>query len=654
MLDGQAYRPDIDGLRAVAILAVVAFHARIPGMSGGFVGVDVFFVISGFLITGLLSRSLETRGRIDLVDFCARRVRRIVPALALVVVATVLAGVLLLLPFEEQPSLGRSAIAVAGFAANLFFRAQATYFNPRSEFLPLLHTWTLSMEEQFYLLWPLILALAFWAARRSGRSPAVWRAGAVALVSLASFVACVAVTPRWSEWAFYMTPFRVWEFGVGGLLALTPRAPGPRLAAVLTAGGLCAICLSAVVISRKTLFPGLGALPPVLGASAVLAGGLTTNPVSGILGARAPAFVGKISYGWYLWHWPLLALLAATFKSTGPTRLAACTASFGLAILTWQFVERPIRDRLRAPWPTLATGAALLACCAICGAGLVVRAERTPLSKRWLAAKTAQLPPALLAGCETTSVFRHLPTVAECRKGPPPPASVVLLWGDSHAKHFAASLISALRELNVGVVPRLKPSCGVRLSPRAHLRSGEMYGENDCLKFNRAVFASASDFRAEGGVGAVLASRWAHATIAGSGLQTAVARLRGAGLRVLILADVPQYPTDAWSCVARRGWTACNRPRAQADAARRDELAALHRIAASDPGVRLFDPIDSLCSAAVCSPVRGEALVYRDTNHLTRAGADIVVRDMARDLEWVAGRGGVIHSLHQPSIAPSR
>lgn len=279
---------------------VVAFHVGLPGFSGGFVGVDVFFVISGFLITGLLVREQEQSGRIDILDFYARRVRRLVPAMSMVLVAVMILGLVFLLPTGEQQALAKSVLAVTGFVSNVYFAVvQSDYFSARADGLPLLHTWTLAVEEQFYLFWPLALAMTAWLtrARLGQRRLLAWL---IAAGSLASLAACVIVMWRWPQWAFFATPFRAWEFGVGALFALLPRGAGigPRWGAWLTLGGIAAILAAVVLFSGRTLFPGMAALLPVAGAAAVIAGGAAA-PMAGLtrlLGSAPMVAIGKVSY----------------------------------------------------------------------------------------------------------------------------------------------------------------------------------------------------------------------------------------------------------------------------------------------------------------------------------------------------------------------
>lgn len=298
-------RAEIEGLRAVAVLLVVACHAGLPGFSGGYVGVDVFFVISGYLITHLLCREQQRTGTLDLAAFYGRRIRRLLPAFALLMIA-VLAGIHLLASPLEQPALLRSALAAALYISNLHFAWQATdYWGPAAKQDPLLHTWSLGVEEQFYLLWPLLLALLLMSAGR-------WRrllvpAGIAASFGLALYWMALAPAK-----AFFFPLARVWEFGAGALLALFPGALqalsgriGLRRRRALAEGaGLLLILSAAVGYDGDTRFPGLAALPPVLGTALVIAAGAPGLAGGGrsLLAWRPLQWLGGQSYGWYLWH----------------------------------------------------------------------------------------------------------------------------------------------------------------------------------------------------------------------------------------------------------------------------------------------------------------------------------------------------------------
>lgn len=652
MGEAGTYRSDIDGLRAVAIFIVVAFHVGAPGFSGGLVGVDVFFVISGFLITGLLAREQDRTGRIDILDFYARRVRRIVPALGLVLATVMALGLAVLLPTGEQQSLATSVLAVVGFVSNIYFKiVQSDYFGTRAHGLPLLHTWTLAVEEQFYLIWPLALAMTAWLARTmkfGRRQLLVWL---VAAGSLASLAACAAVTWKWPQWTFFITPFRAWEFGAGALLALLPRGAGisPRWGVCLTLGGIAAIVAATVLFSARTVFPGIAALLPVAGAAAVIAGGMAApaGGVTRLLGSRPMVAIGKVSYSWYLWHWPLLALWSLVTLKKPPLGVGLLLVLLALLLagLTWRFVEEPVRRRRPGPFATrggaVMAGVAILAACAALASGLRVWADHgaavTPQAAAAEVAMRGRTIP--LQGCEIPSAFRELPTADDCRRGAPHPSTTILLWGDSHARHLEPVMTAGALAADYAVLYRIRSGCRPRLSPRNPKSGATSFRIVDCLAFSNAVLDSLPAAQADGVHGVVIAARWeARPHHWKEDLTEIVARLRLRGLRVLLLGDVPQYPFDVPACVARRGWTACDLDRARVDAGRADDVRFLTSLAASDPDVAFWDPIDTMCSPTVCSPVRQGAVLYSDGGHLSRAGALSLAGGLAPALDWVGGR----------------
>ncbi len=336
------YRPEIDGLRAVAVLPVILFHAGIEGLSGGFVGVDVFFVISGFLITGIIARELAA-GDFSIVRFYERRARRILPALFLVLAASSVAALAIMLPYELK-AFGQGLVAVALFVSNILFWQQSGYFAAASELNPLLHTWSLAVEEQFYIIFPLVLmALWRWKLR------AVWMV--LATLTVCSLLLADYASTRVPSANFFLLPTRAWELGIGALLALwLMRRPQPSgiLAEALGLAGLAAIAVSVLLYGPQTPFPSFHALLPVLGTAAVLYAAQPATLAGRLLSWKPAVGIGLISYSAYLWHQPLFAFARLTAPETEPPlwlMLLLAGASLGLAGLSWRFVERPFRRK---------------------------------------------------------------------------------------------------------------------------------------------------------------------------------------------------------------------------------------------------------------------------------------------------------------------
>jgi peptidoglycan/LPS O-acetylase OafA/YrhL len=341
-----AYRADIDGLRAIAVFAVVGYHAMPAFVPGGYVGVDIFFVISGFLITGLLLADADAN-KLSLSNFFSRRVRRIFPALILVIAATLFAGWFLLLASEFLP-LSRSAAAAAGFVANFQFWREVGYFDSAAELKPLLHLWSLSVEEQFYLLWPVMLL--FIAPKSALQARGAW------VLLIVSLLLNVALVAKQGEATFFMLPTRLWELMAGALLAIrahkqiqsqdTPIAIRSRwFSEIISALGLTLLLLTIYFLNRERHYPGSWALLPVIGTCCLIAGDGGSWVARQLLSRRILVGIGLISYPLYLWHWPMLAFIRIIEGShiRWQSIFAALSASVLLAGLTYRYVERPIR-----------------------------------------------------------------------------------------------------------------------------------------------------------------------------------------------------------------------------------------------------------------------------------------------------------------------
>ncbi len=381
----DAFRPDLEGLRGVAILLVLLFHADLLGVTGGFIGVDVFFVLSGFLITGLLLRERERTGRIALRAFYARRARRILPAAAVVLLVTLAAAWFVLDPLDLQRVAG-DAIAVALSVGNVRFALSATdYFASDTLPSPLLHYWSLGVEEQFYLLWPALLIVVMLVAARV-RRPRAGAAVALALLAVVSCAAALALTEPAQAWAFYSLPTRAWQLALGGFLAAIAPQLGrvsTRLLAPVGWLGLAAIVAAALVIDPGTAYPGTAALVPALGAAAVIAAGEGRFAVGRLLAVAPMRFLGRISYSLYLVHWPLLVLPAAglALDEVLPDQERAALAVLAIALgwASYRWIEAPIHRGVRFALPaprTLKVAGAVIAICALASLDLGLAAGR--------------------------------------------------------------------------------------------------------------------------------------------------------------------------------------------------------------------------------------------------------------------------------------
>lgn len=439
-----AYRPEIDGLRAIAVLSVVLYHFGVP-IQGGFTGVDIFFVISGFLIGGILWREHRATGRINIIAFYIRRFRRLAPAFFAMLFATMALGWFILLPFEYR-EFAKSAIATTVYLSNVLFFRSAGYFDTASEEKPLLHTWSLAVEEQFYIVLPLLFLALAWA-----RKGFLWTLVALWLGSL---IACVFLTPSHPTAMFFLFPFRAWELLSGVLLAIyfAERAPRPALPASASYAGLACLLLGFFLIPAGAQFPGYYALLPVIGTVLLLLNGQASNPVNKALSGAVPVFFGKISYSLYLWHWPILVMaLYLRGEGTGPLEMVLwLMASCAVATLSWRYVETPVRQNPQISGKAVFGGTVLLSALSLGAAGGIFKQDG--VVSRF--SETAQVHIHATADFLQDWSRCH---VAEnggfkglelCPIGPEG-APRILIWGDSHVRALREGLDLASHEANV-------------------------------------------------------------------------------------------------------------------------------------------------------------------------------------------------------------
>jgi len=443
----KAYRPDIDTLRAVAVGSVLLFHAGLPGVSGGYVGVDVFFVISGFLITGIL------RDDPSIIRFYIRRAARILPALFAMLLVCLVVGYVILLP-RDLEDLATSTLATLGFASNILFWQQSGYFATASEIKPLLHTWSLAVEEQFYVLFPLIML----ATRRWERRKVAILVGILTVVSFLISVYCVQTGKQ--TLAFFLSPTRAWELWVGSLIALgaVPRITSIALRTVLAGGGLALILLGVLTFHARTPFPGIAALAPVLGSAAVIVAGMDgRHHLSRFFELRPVLFIGLISYSLYLWHWPLLAYLAYVTIDTPPLHLSllALVIATVLATLSWRFVERPFRGRNPGKLQYIyAIGPVAFVCACIAALATDGLPSRVPPE---VAALNRTNGDVVRCPILNTRPFGGSRACAPLGGDSEPRHADVILWGDSNAEMYGPAIAAAVAPRKVVLI--LARSC---------------------------------------------------------------------------------------------------------------------------------------------------------------------------------------------------
>ncbi|HLU81802.1 MAG TPA: acyltransferase family protein, partial [Trueperaceae bacterium] len=463
----MAFRADIEGVRGIAVLLVVLFHAGIPYFTGGFVGVDVFFVLSGYLITRLLVDEAAATGRIDLVAFYARRARRLLPAAALMIIVTLLFGWLVLAPITLR-GLAASAGTAATYWSNLYFALSAgDYFGPDLATNPFLHTWSLAVEEQFYLVWPLLVLFAVWLAKR-------WRPGLLAVLlaaTLVSFALNLWTTEHLREWAFFSSPTRAWQFGAGaiaGLFSTRGVVSASRWGGALGWLGLAALLASAVGLSEALPWPGYLALAPTLGTVLVLHSGVLAPSarLQSLLATVPLQFLGRLSYTWYLWHWPALVLSrAALGPMTVPARLAVALASLGLSWVTYNLIEKPLRFHPRllpAPRRSLVVMVTLSLLAAGAATATRVFSVMSDRQERYLAAMD-DISSSSADGCNLS--FTASEPAQHCVYGVLDSSIDVVLIGDSHATMWFPALEQLARYRGWRLVVHAKSSCGLEDGP---------------------------------------------------------------------------------------------------------------------------------------------------------------------------------------------
>jgi peptidoglycan/LPS O-acetylase OafA/YrhL len=533
----RTYRADIDGLRAVAIGLVVLFHAtsRCPG---GFVGVDVFFTISGFLITGLLLDE-QRRDHFRLGEFWIRRVRRLLPAAVVMVSATLVAGFWFMLP-EHYEDLAKSAIAQQLLVSNVHFMGKSGYFDGSADLMPLLHTWSLAVEEQFYIGYPLLLLLL-------GRLPRQ--------LMVAALVAIAGISFGVSDWGvrthpqatFYLLPTRAWEILIGGLICFAPM-PQHRSAWVanLLAGlGLSGILLPAWLFTAATPFPGRAALLPCLATAMVIyANSLTTTWVGRLLQMRPVVFVGLVSYSLYLWHWPILSFLRylrCDEPSSTLLRGGAVAVSFILAVVTWKYVELPFRRKDVLPQ---AKGLLVAAVAAI---AVVLASSFAIVAFHGLPRRFDPLALSFAAAAHDDKSYRRTVTLESLQQGKLPvfgsadAAVTCLVWGDSHAMSLVPGIDAACKTHGVRGFQVTNHST----APLLDFVARERLGLNErAPAFNRAVVDHAVTEHID--VVFIIGYWVSYADRPGfeAALRKTVHELAEAGIHVVLVRDVARFPYD--------------------------------------------------------------------------------------------------------------
>ena len=630
-------RRDIDGLRALAVLPVVLFHFGFNTFSGGFVGVDVFFVISGFLITSILFREISAQ-RFSFLDFWGRRARRILPALTVVVVVTLALG-WLLLTAKDLSDLGRTIRYQSLFISNILFMREDGYFEPASDLKPLLHTWSLAVEEQYYIFFPLMMVLLMRYVRH-------WRWMLFAVL-LVSFGLNIVYIERRPEFAFFSLPTRAWELLCGAMLAVLPAAKhAPRLWVRQTVGlaGLAAVLLAVFTFDKTTVFPGWAALVPVLGTTALIWSGARGPTLAGqLLSLRPMVWIGLLSYSLYLWHWPIY-VYANAISIDGiqpPEALGWIALAVTLAWLSLRFVELPFREKrvFASRSSVLVGGLASIAVLAVVGSAirsadgvpqrLSGKALEYAQSREWKAGQT---------DCMQLSTDKALDKVCLVG-GDQEVAPTKMFWGDSHTAALLPAIAgNAGRDVHPVWLYSLT-ACPPIIDE--HLRQ-------QCKDFNKRNMALVLE---RGIKDVVLAANWslyiygredgdgdkqflldrkdnmaqAEQRLA-VGLKAQVAELRAAGVQVWLFKEVPlQHKSfiDRLTSLARIGRSAegLGRPLNEHLARQQFFTSLFGSMSAADSGIHVIDPTPLMCKDGLCMiDVDGHSQ-YKDADHLSDAGS---------------------------------
>jgi peptidoglycan/LPS O-acetylase OafA/YrhL len=644
------YRSDIDGLRSLAVVPVVLNHAGLSMVPGGFVGVDIFFVISGFLITRIIAGEID-EGRFSIVGFYERRVRRILPALIAMMLACFAVGWFILLP-SEYADLSKSALATLLFSSNIWFwRVAADYFSDSVATAPLLHTWSLAVEEQFYLFFPLLLSFMAARLRRS------W-GWVIAAISLASLLLSIVITGTHPTANFYLLPSRIWELGLGALIAIgaIPASASRPLNNAASVAGIAAILLSILLIDETMPFPGLGAVPPCLGAAAIIWSGQQQETAGGkLLSASILVWFGLISYSLYLWHWPVIVaarIVSGDLILDLPTAIICIVLSVILGWLSWRYIERPFRHTRTGFWASRArifqgAGIAMASVALLSGVVFI----QGGFSGRMPQAANAMLVEASHRSVLEQECMSRVIGKPPCRLGSGEAPVSLVVWGDSHAGAMLSGFDDFLSRSGRAAVAFTKSAC----PPLPGLWRADMGINHRCDAHNAdALKQIDASFP---GAPVILVARWALATqserapgeaggkvvLARSGeqpralddnaalveekLNLLASHFESQGRKVVILTGVPEQGRDVPRAVARlallgqNGQDVAQGFVSRADYYRRnDTITPIFNRLKSHHDVRVID-LGGIYCREVCMAFKDGKPLYRDDDHLSNFGA---------------------------------
>jgi peptidoglycan/LPS O-acetylase OafA/YrhL len=617
------FRPDIEGLRGVAVALVVAYHAGLPFLRAGLIGVDIFFVVSGYLITSLLTQELNLSGRINLPRFYARRARRLLPAATLVVLAVCLAEAILASPLVQARVL-KDAVATMLYSSNIYFcQAKRSYFFPGIPPSPLIHTWSLAVEEQFYLAWPVLLLLL----ARFTKSTRV-KVFFLALITLVSFAGFIWLAGINEIMAFFQSPARAWEFSIGGLASF---APLPWLTRNRDScgwagiAGLLALIFSAELLPVSERFPlYLLAIPAVATAAVLLAGaGAPSSLVMGLLNSRPLQWLGAISYSLYLWHWPVLTIARNASSNNSLALRAGCIiVAILLAALTHAVVENPIRFHpvlMARPVLSLAVAAMSLTVCMAAFAGWGAALLHSQQFRKFHRA-VEDAPPLHELGCNA-DIQPKLCFFGETFR----PVLTAVLFGDSHAAQWFQPLKDIAETNRWKLITMVKVGCSpmyINTYRPANAAENPICDQWRTLTLAKiremrpdmVILTSSSQYPALNDPSRLVdLSDWE------GGARRTFLALAQAETNIRFIRDTPHADYDVPSCLAQREWNgrATCPPLLRSRALDVDVYKAETRAAANVAGVRFVDLSDAIFHGDQCTPEQGDLVLFRDGDHMT-------------------------------------
>ena len=636
------FRGDIEGLRAVAILLVIAAHAGVPWLAGGFIGVDVFFVLSGYLITGLLLQEIRKTGGLRMWKFYTRRLRRLLPALLFMVICISLLAMTLLAPFE-QLNIVPAARAASVWVSNIYFAfTDFGYFAPAADENLFLHTWSLGVEEQFYLIWPVFLMflLGLWHWQGAAQNLRRLRSGMIATIGLCLLFS-IFLSYNMPSWGFYLMPSRAWQFALGALALLWSTGNGRNVSnisslrvsrgtsCILATGGWAGIALilgSALLLDPNTAYPSGWALLPSAGAALVLLAGATVNvaSVSRVLSLPPMQWTGRISYSWYLWHWPILVLGGTLFTNGEDADIRLLVAlSLGLAVFSYWAIESPIRRNKKLSAQTgLTLVASLLLMSVAMVFGTVWQLSAVSWSdspeQRFYSELRTSLPVIYPMGCDQWFLS---PQVRICAFGDKDAAQTAVLMGDSIMGQWFPALSAAYNKPGWRLLVMTKSSCPMVDAPFFYKRIGMEY--TVCSRWRDDALATLASIKPDvvfiGGSSSsdFSESQWI------SGTRRVLSKIAPVAKDVFLIRATHQLPFDGPGCLARRDWQPafisilgdCS---SVAGSQREIEVFAwLKEAARYFDNVTVIDLNPLVCPDGRCYAEMNGEVVFRDSRHLS-------------------------------------